>query len=149
METKRADIGDLKHKLRRLRRIERRIRFGGGGGTGVPLIWDRFFSLSGADGERAKYTLGALAAMSREEFKNAIEEFFVSVYFELYRIDRTAPAKVYNPELLARLGVSPEAGEREIKKRFRELAKEYHPDTGGDPDDFIWLMEVYEKLLKR
>jgi DnaJ-class molecular chaperone len=36
----------------------------------------------------------------------------------------------------------------EIKKRFRELAKQYHPDLGGESERFIDLMDVYEELTR-
>jgi len=35
----------------------------------------------------------------------------------------------------------------EIKKKFRELAKKYYPDTIGDSSKFIELMENYKKLI--
>ncbi|HLB45697.1 MAG TPA: J domain-containing protein [Anaerolineales bacterium] len=53
---------------------------------------------------------------------------------------------VYDPQLLSLLGSSPQADIAEIKKRFRDLAKRYHPDLGGDGEKFIELMETYERL---
>jgi curved DNA-binding protein CbpA len=35
-----------------------------------------------------------------------------------------------------------------VKKKFRELAKEMHPDTGGSIEEFLALYEAYE-LFKR
>jgi len=34
-----------------------------------------------------------------------------------------------------------------VKKRFRELAKIYHPDVGGDAVKFIELMTLYRRLI--
>jgi DnaJ-class molecular chaperone len=48
---------------------------------------------------------------------------------------------------LAQLGLPYDADKNTIKKRFRELAKKYHPDTGGDSMKFIQLMESYRKLV--
>jgi hypothetical protein len=36
----------------------------------------------------------------------------------------------------------------EIKKNYRKLSKVYHPDTGGDPEDFMMLQEAYDDLIK-
>jgi len=44
------------------------------------------------------------------------------------------------------LGVPENASEEEIKKKFRELAKKYHPDIGGDPEKFKKILEAYRVL---
>ena len=44
------------------------------------------------------------------------------------------------------LGVPENASEEEIKKKFRELAKKYHPDVGGDPEKFKKILEAYRVL---
>ncbi|GIW66859.1 MAG: chaperone protein DnaJ [Candidatus Parcubacteria bacterium] len=44
------------------------------------------------------------------------------------------------------LGVPENASEEEIKKKFRELAKKYHPDFGGDPEKFKKILEAYRVL---
>lgn len=40
-------------------------------------------------------------------------------------------------------------GEKELARLFRKKAKEYHPDSGGDPEKFIQLLDGYESLKKR
>jgi molecular chaperone DnaJ len=50
------------------------------------------------------------------------------------------------------LGVGRDAGEAEIKKAFRRLARELHPDVSGAPDAeerFKEAVEAYEVLSKR
>lgn len=44
------------------------------------------------------------------------------------------------------LNVSPSATDAEIKKAFRKLAKEHHPDAGGDEDKFREISEAYDVL---
>lgn len=44
------------------------------------------------------------------------------------------------------LGLSEEATDAEIKKAYREKAKEAHPDKGGDEESFKQLARAYEVL---
>ncbi len=44
------------------------------------------------------------------------------------------------------LGVDKKASDEEIKKAYRKLAKEYHPDKGGDEHKFKEVAEAYETL---
>ena len=37
----------------------------------------------------------------------------------------------------------------ELKKEYRKLAKKFHPDQGGNANDFIQLKEEYEERSKR
>jgi len=44
------------------------------------------------------------------------------------------------------LGVDREASKLELKKRFRQLSLENHPDKGGDPETFMKIRKAYEAL---
>ena len=45
------------------------------------------------------------------------------------------------------LGIDMNANEAEIKQAFRKKALEFHPDKGGDPEEFIKIREAYEFLI--
>jgi len=51
-------------------------------------------------------------------------------------------------QALAVLGLPSNATMPQIKKRYRKLAKQYHPDLGGDPRQMQRLVAAYEFLIK-
>lgn len=147
---------EIKRKIRKLKKLEIKIRFSNFGfsredfpekAKHIRLIWDDFFDLNDCSGKKAKYSLHKLLSMDKDEFKEVISEFFFSVYFIYYRENGIVNADLYDPNLLAQFGLPYNADRKAIKKRFRELAKKYHPDTGGDSTKFVELMENYKKLL--
>ena len=44
------------------------------------------------------------------------------------------------------LGVKPNASEEEIKRAYRKLSKENHPDMGGDAKEFERISKAYERI---
>ncbi|WP_277998698.1 J domain-containing protein [Moorella sulfitireducens] len=50
------------------------------------------------------------------------------------------------------LGVGPDAGARVIKKAYRRLARQYHPDSHSDDkvavEKFLLITEAYQYLLR-
>ena len=44
------------------------------------------------------------------------------------------------------LGISRNADDREIKRAYRKMAVQHHPDKGGDEQKFKELSEAYEIL---
>ncbi len=50
------------------------------------------------------------------------------------------------PDYYKTLGVSRNATQEEIKKAYRKLARQYHPDAGGDENKFKDVNEAYEVL---
>ena len=54
------------------------------------------------------------------------------------------------PDFYRVLGLTPDAGEEEIKKSYRKLARQYHPDIAGDEpivaERFAEIKRAYEVL---
>jgi len=141
-------LNDTKRKLRQLKKLEQKIRRAGSNtGTGdsrpapeLDLVWNDFFL--------KKYPAETVAKMDRETYKKIIEEYFYYVYYKTHA-ENSDGGVFYDPEILSRLGLPPGADADMVKQKFRELAKLYHPDAGGDASDFINLKKNYDELSKR
>ncbi len=146
----RYSVADLKSKLRQLKKLEIKLRFRGGP---IPatcsLIWNDFFSTKDLEDPSVRFPLSVLLDMDRSQRKEAFGEYFYWVYYQHFRENGLTPAGLYDPHLLSLLGLPAYAGIRDIKRRFRKLAKKYHPDHGGDAEQFIAMIEVYERLTDR
>ncbi len=87
--------------------------------------------------------------MTREEYRASAGEYLSFLYNAIYSINTARDLADTDPQTLFKTSLPKDADEKEIKRRFRELAKIYHPDTGGDSVKFTELMEVYKKTLKK
>lgn len=139
---------ELKRKLRQLKKLEAQLRFGDSEFTKYKkYIWDEYFSTKCQNDKSVKYNMNSLLVMNHEELKEVFDEYFVYVYFQYFKENGMAMEGMYDVGLLSALGLPPEASIGMIKSRFRELAKKYHPDLGGDSDKFIELLDTYKKLI--
>jgi hypothetical protein len=137
----------LKRTLRQLRQLELTLRFGQAPAPDhPPLVWDVFFSTKAADSRPVKYPLSHLLELERDEFKSILDEYFTRIFAQTTEGRSLTQADIYDPQLLARLGLPPDAGSKEIKRQFRALAKQYHPDRGGESTQFVELVALYETL---
>lgn len=139
----------LKKKLRNLKKLEAKLRFGSAVPEKAHYVWDTFFDLHAIPSGRAKYTINRLDQMPKEEFHEVIGEFFFSVYYRLYSETGLSGARLFDPVILGYMGLGYDADANTVKKRFRELALKYHPDAGGDAAEFIRLMDNYRKLIDK
>ena len=142
------NLEELKKKLREIKRLEINIRFNNySKERNIKLVWDKFFSTRDVNDYSVKYNLANLLDMDHKSLKEVVNEYFYEVYYQFYKENGLVGEAIFDPRLLSMLGLSAGSSMEDIKKRFRELAKKYHPDCGGDSERFIELLEVYEKLI--
>lgn len=145
---------ELKRKLRKLKQLEIKIRYGDNGAyqasvknnSNNNLVWNDFFDLNEVQKENAKYPISRVASMSKDEYKELVNEFLTLVYLRLFKEKGILYLNNYDPELLNQLGLPYDADSIAVKKRFREMVKKYHPDAGGDSEQFLELMKKFERL---
>ena len=138
---------NLKRKLRDVKRIEIALRFNGNAAAAEgKLVWDEFFSLKTNLNHEVRYTYRDILKLDRQKLKEVLDEFFYNVYYRIYQENRLTLDSLYDPNLLYQLGLPALANQADIKRRFRELVKKYHPDLGGDSEKFIELMQIIDQL---
>lgn len=80
----------------------------------------------------------------REEARREFEELFKRYGFGFgHRLTVPAGNRQKAAEIL---GVTVTATQDAIKQAFRRLAKQHHPDLGGDPEQFKQLHQAYQAL---
>jgi len=65
--------------------------------------------------------------------------------FERQRESWRSEVKV--PDCLKRFGLDNSATAEDVKRKYRKLAQQHHPDTGGKHQDFIDLHASYEAAM--
>ena len=139
---------DIKRKLRNLKKLERRVRCHFlQRHPQAPLVWDSFFSTHMGADSSIKYPFNILLRAGRDERKRMFEEYLFAVFVRHAQEEGLgfSVQVMQNPEVLTFFGLPPYATFADIKRRFRELAHQYHPDKGGDPEKMIELLDMYEK----
>jgi hypothetical protein len=106
-----------------------------------PLLWNQYFELKKPYKGKAKYNLDELTKMDKIEFEQVINGYFNSILKSIYK------EEVLN-ELYPIFNLPENSDIDTVKKRFRELAKKMHPDTGGTHEGFIALSQAYENFIK-
>jgi len=142
---------ELKRKLRNLKKLECRLRCRFlQRHAQAPLVWNSFFSTQGISGNATvKYAFRVLLIADREERKRIFQEYLYAVFVRHVQEEGMGFSirAFYEPEILSFFGLPPYATFADIKRRFRELAHQYHPDKGGDAEKMIELLDMYERSL--
>lgn len=142
------EMDELKRKLRGVKKLEAQIRFKNLQTTQHKhYVWNEYFSTKNEKDASVRYNMNNLLEMDREKLKEVFDEYFYHVYFRYYKENGITAEEMYDITLLSSLGLPADASIEAIKSKFRELAKKYHPDLGGESDKFIELVKNYKKLM--
>lgn len=112
----------------------------------VDLVWNIFFDLKEGSRKNVKYTIEQLYSMTKDEFKDIIEEYFYHVYYRYYKENGLADSSFINIDILTELGLPMDSNYDDVIKGFKEHVKAYHPDNGGDVNKFLEIMESYNNF---
>ena len=143
---------ELKQKIRNLKKLEIRLRYGYSFECSsdpsmtkrlqnLNLVWGDFFGESN-NKRKVKYPFHMLENKSKEELKSIFDEYWLLVYVKIYQERGIGMIDFHLTELLKYLELPLDSDKSTIKKKFRELAKVYHPDAGGDRRQFEELMDM-------
>lgn len=109
----------------------------------LALVKELQLTQSQADSEATQLTQEQL-----EELNRALDEYILrQMCFKSEIVDEIA--RLHEDSAYAILGVSSQATDSEIKKAYRLIAMQCHPDKGGDKEDFQELTNAYEKIMEQ
>eukprot|EP00439_Symbiodinium_sp_Y106_P069170 s529_g11.t2 len=90
----------------------------------------------------------SLPVQRLEELNRALDEYILRQM--CFKSEIVAEiARLHENSAYSILGVSPDASDAEIKKAYRVVAMQCHPDKGGDKAEFQELHEAYEKIMEQ
>ncbi len=116
-----------------------------GAGSDTP-VWDEFFSDDPGSSKKVRYPFGILNILDRESRKKIFQEYLYTVYLRKAGMNRLSAGSLQDPKALAVFGLPAGASLSDIKRVFREMAKRFHPDSGGDPEEMIRILDAYDTL---
>ncbi|CAJ1389767.1 unnamed protein product [Effrenium voratum] len=98
--------------------------------------------------EEAEKEAAQLGQEHLEELNRALDEYILrQMCFKSEIVDEIA--RLHEDSAYAILGVSSSATDAEIKKAYKLIAMQCHPDKGGDKEDFQELTNAYEKIMEQ
>jgi hypothetical protein len=77
-----------------------------------------------------------------------IEDYLISL-MKLKSEGLTQIANLQESHIYSVLGLSPSATDTEVKRAYKNLAMQLHPDKGGDKDLFQRLTDAYERIMEQ
>lgn len=109
----------------------------------LALVKELQLTAAEAEEEAAKLSQDQL-----EELNRALDEYILrQMCFKSEIVEEIA--RLHEDSAYAILGVSPDATDAEIKKAYRLIAMQCHPDKGGDKEEFQELHNAYEKIMEQ
>merc|ERR1712014_120971 len=109
------------------------------------LTWVRELELTA---QQAEEEASSIPQEQLEEMNRALDEYILrQMCFKSEIVDEIA--RLHEDCAYAILGVSSDATDSEIKKAYRLIAMQCHPDKGGDKEDFQELNNAYEKIMEQ
>jgi len=101
------------------------------------LLWgDRAVAMLSTDPAQVVKTLRTEVARASEATRAASWQFMADLL----------KGRAAAPQARQVLGVGADATAAEIKQAYRQLARQHHPDAGGDPEQFHRIQQAYELL---
>lgn len=83
---------------------------------------------------------------AEEANRSRVRDFFENMFGDLWE-KLTGQIVVVPQDAYRALGIAPPASSDDVKKRYKELAFNVHPDRGGDPGKFRKLVEAKNRCL--
>ena len=141
----------LRSLLRLMSRWDRRFLY--------TLLFQLFVydNIKALDNDNIMEELAPLFGITTDEYMRLKEIYSAKEYERMYRQYRDRDRQASKTTDLTRqfkiLGLDPSATNEEVKRRFRQLAKMYHPDRQPNPDmaqeaqeHFRLILSAYEKI---
>merc|ERR1711879_881178 len=98
--------------------------------------------------QQAEAEAGLIPQDQLEEMNRALDEYILrQMCFKSEIVDEIA--RLHEDCAYAILGVDSNATDGDLKKAYRILAMQCHPDKGGDKEDFQELNNAYEKIMEQ
>lgn len=94
--------------------------------------------------DRQAFERDGYARPTREVWHGCADGFYAAPFDYGARYRRAVPT----PDCLIVLGLETPATVDDVRRAYRQLAKEHHPDTGGDEATFVRIHTAYEEAVR-
>jgi len=94
--------------------------------------------------DRQAFERDGYARPTLDLWHGCADGFYAAPFDREARYRRAIPV----PECLVVLGVAAPATANEVRRAYRRLAKEHHPDAGGEETAFVRIQAAYEEAIR-